>query len=158
MKDRYYSPRRRLTGCAVLLAGAVMPGALSRISLADPSPDGAPGITYDLSWFTVDGGGAMQSNGGDYVLSGTIGQPDAGREVMVGDAFELTGGFWFRIPPGDCEDDGDVDLNDFQAFEGCLTGPEVSPIADACRCFDVDRNGVVDLVDLALVQTTFTSQ
>jgi hypothetical protein len=47
---------------------------------------------YDLSWFTIDGGGAMQSMGGPYSLSGTIGQPDAG--VLAGGTYLLKGGFW----------------------------------------------------------------
>ena len=45
---------------------------------------------YGLSWSTIDGGGT--SNGGQYVLSGTIGQPDA--SVMSGGSYELLGGFW----------------------------------------------------------------
>jgi len=49
------------------------------------------GDTYDLSWHTIDGGGGT-STGGNFSLSGTIGQPDAG--VMTGGAFELRGGFW----------------------------------------------------------------
>src|SRR5690606_35925382 len=30
-----------------------------------------------ITWSTIDGGGTMQSTGGRYALSGTIGQPDA---------------------------------------------------------------------------------
>ncbi len=63
---------------------------------------------------TIDGGGVMRSTGDDFELSGTIGQTDAG--VMVGDDFELTGGFWFAIPPGDCDNNGDVDLLDHKKF------------------------------------------
>lgn len=47
---------------------------------------------FDLSWHTIDGGGAMNSTDGTFSLSGTIGQPDAG--VMAGGTFTLTGGFW----------------------------------------------------------------
>ncbi len=47
--------------------------------------------TYDLSWFTIDGGGGS-SGGGSYSLSGTIGQPDVGN--MQGGSFGLEGGFW----------------------------------------------------------------
>ena len=47
---------------------------------------------YDLSWYTIDGGGAACSEGGGYTLGGTIGQPDAG--VLTGDRFALGGGFW----------------------------------------------------------------
>ncbi len=108
---------------------------------------------FDLSWFTIDGGGEMFSTGGDFELRGTIGQPDAG--VLSGAEFELSGGFWFPIPPGDCEDDGDVDLFDYDQFESCLTGPDGS-VATECRCFDVNRNGTVDLLDFAVAQRNFT--
>jgi hypothetical protein len=47
---------------------------------------------YDLSWWTVDGGGGTFSTGGDYTLGGTIGQPDAG--LMTGGDYSLGGGFW----------------------------------------------------------------
>jgi len=52
------------------------------------------GQNYDLSWHSIDGGGVMRSTGGDFELSGTIGQPDAG--VLVGGDFTLSGGFWFE--------------------------------------------------------------
>lgn len=47
---------------------------------------------YDLSWNTVDGGGHTFSAGGDYILGGTIGQPDAG--LLSGGGYVLGGGFW----------------------------------------------------------------
>lgn len=46
---------------------------------------------YDLSWWTVDGGGGTAS-GGSYTLVGTIGQPDAG--ILTGGGYTLGGGFW----------------------------------------------------------------
>ncbi len=46
---------------------------------------------YGLRWSTVDAGGGTAS-GGPYVLSGTMGQPDAG--TMGGGVYTLTGGFW----------------------------------------------------------------
>ncbi len=46
---------------------------------------------YDLSWWTVDGGGGTAS-GGSYPLVGTIGQPDAG--TLTGGDYTLGGGFW----------------------------------------------------------------
>ena len=50
------------------------------------------GGPYDLSWSTIDGGGATFSSGGDYTLGGTIGQPDAG--LLTGGDYTLGGGFW----------------------------------------------------------------
>lgn len=46
---------------------------------------------YELSWYTIDGGGG-RSIGGPYTLTGTIGQPDAA--YSRGGNFELLGGFW----------------------------------------------------------------
>ncbi len=46
---------------------------------------------YAIDWFTIDGGGGT-STGGVYSVSGTIGQPDAGR--MTGASYALDGGFW----------------------------------------------------------------
>ena len=52
------------------------------------------GGSFDLAWYTVDGGGRAWSAGagGGFVLGGTTGQPDAG--LLAGGAFGLAGGFW----------------------------------------------------------------
>jgi hypothetical protein len=50
------------------------------------------GDEYSLTWFTVDGGGGV-SSGGEYVLHGTVGQPDAG--ALIAGEYALGGGFWF---------------------------------------------------------------
>ena len=54
------------------------------------------GGDYDLSWSTVDGGGATWSLGGNYSLGGTIGQHDAGARHTGGD-YTLLGGFWHPV-------------------------------------------------------------
>jgi len=48
--------------------------------------------SFSIDWFTIDGGGGA-STGGVYVVSGTIGQPDAGGP-MSGGQYSLIGGFW----------------------------------------------------------------
>jgi len=68
-----------LVGVCCLLLAAAVPLALAQTG-------------YDLSWWTVDGGGATLSTGEGYRLSGTAGQPDAG--VLQGDGYTLLGGFW----------------------------------------------------------------
>jgi len=50
------------------------------------------GGDYNLTWWTVDGGGAAAS-GGNYALAGTTGQPDTGAALSGGD-YILVGGFW----------------------------------------------------------------
>lgn len=46
---------------------------------------------YALDWCTTDAGGGT-SSGGDYALSGTIGQTDTA--VISGDRYRVEGGFW----------------------------------------------------------------
>ena len=47
---------------------------------------------FSIDWFTIDGGGGSSTNG-NFFLSGTMGQPDAG-PVMTNGQFSVTGGFW----------------------------------------------------------------
>ncbi len=49
------------------------------------------GQSYSIDWSTIDGGSGT-STGGGYSVSGSIGQPDAGK--MSGGIFTLDGGFW----------------------------------------------------------------
>jgi hypothetical protein len=107
---------------------------------------------FELTRWTVDDGG-MFTAGGEFELSGTIGQPDAG--TMTGGVFELNGGFWFPVADGDCNTDGGVNLFDYGDFESCLSGPD-GGVTTSCRCEDVDRDGDVDLLDAALFQRSFT--
>lgn len=119
---------------------------------------GAVGVKsqdLDIGWHTIDGGGAVFSSGGDYELSGTIGQPDANAIVMTGDDLELTGGFWFGQVSGDGNYDGGVDLSDFQALEGCLSEPG-GGLGTGCASFDFDGDEDVDLKDFAELQIAFT--
>jgi hypothetical protein len=49
---------------------------------------------YSIDWYTIAGGGGT-SSGGNFSLSGTIGQPATA--TMSGGNFSLTGGFWSII-------------------------------------------------------------
>ena len=46
---------------------------------------------YDIGWSTIDGGGG-KSTGGQYIVTGTIGQHDAA--YSESEQYELLGGFW----------------------------------------------------------------
>ncbi len=105
--------------------------------------------------WTIDSGGVAGSTGGGYELSGTIGQPEAGS--LAGGDFELTGGYWFGVAPGDCDSTGCVDLLNYVEFESCIAGPASGPPIGSCRCFDVNRSSTIDLADFAEVQASFTN-
>jgi hypothetical protein len=47
---------------------------------------------YAIEWHTSDGGGGTSTNG-QYSITGTIGQPDAG-PTMTNGQHSVTGGFW----------------------------------------------------------------
>ena len=51
----------------------------------------APTASYEITWYTIDGGGGTLS-GGAYTLDGTLGQPDAG--TLNGGSYTLDGGYW----------------------------------------------------------------
>jgi hypothetical protein len=51
--------------------------------------------SYSIDWYKIAGGGGTSSNG-QYIVSGTIGQHDAGGP-MTGGNYSLTGGFWSLI-------------------------------------------------------------
>lgn len=51
------------------------------------------GGSYAITSSTIDGGGGT-SIGGQYALTGSIGQPDASPQVLAGGQYQLVGGFW----------------------------------------------------------------
>ena len=123
---------------------------------------------YDLTWSTIDGGGASPgspgsdaSTGGDYALSGTIGQPDARTKFMTGGGYTLLGGFWV-IPecpavPADYDGDCDVDHADFAHFEACFSGPTVLYAGD-CSDASFDSDNDVDHKDFGIFQRCYSGE
>jgi len=137
-----------------LQRGSIVLSALSLIAAVAVAAE-----DLAIDWFTIDGGGTTGA-GGDFVLAGTIGQPDAGTVITGGD-FELTGGFWAASAPGpalpgDYDGDGDVDLADFAHFPDCMTGPDAGPPDPGCEAFCLDPDADVDLDDFGVFQVNFT--
>lgn len=82
--------RRLFLTVAVILTVAIT----ASLALAQSGPLGIP-------WYTIDGGGTTASSGGDFVLSGSVGQPDA--SVLSGGIYIVRGGFWGVAPVPDTE-------------------------------------------------------
>jgi hypothetical protein len=84
-----------------LLCGLALIFAFSWLSPSELNAQGG----YQLSWWTLDGGGG-RSSAGAYSLHGTVGQWDAGNTQQAG-GYRLTGGFW-AIPQSVPDDPGPV--------------------------------------------------
>lgn len=121
------------------------------ISLAVASAQSGGG--YDLSWWTIDGGGITFAAGGVYNLGSTIGQPDASN-ALAGGSYTLTGGFWFA--PACIATNGDVDGN------SCVDDADLLQVlfafgATGLNPADVNCDSVVDDADLLIVLFNFGS-
>jgi hypothetical protein len=82
---------------ALFLTSLMLVGLFAGAGLAqdDTHPDTELSGDFDLTWWTLDGGGGgLESADGKYALEVTIGQPDVSPELRGGDGFKLVGGFW----------------------------------------------------------------
>ena len=120
----------------------------SCVALAGPS-----GGSFEITWYTIDVGGTNNATGGNFTLSGTIGQPDAGA-VMTGGQFSLAGGFWPGVSsapacPGDVNGDGMLNFFDVSAFLTAYNS--MDPIAD------FNDDGMFNFFDVSAFLTAYNS-
>jgi hypothetical protein len=107
---------------------------LASITVTILTSAGAEGA-YNISQYTIDGGGGT-SAGGQYELTGTIGQPDAA--YSESGRYEVLGGFWPGGPL--CF----VDFKDFARFAELWLETGTGLAAD------LYEDNIVDLLDLKL--------
>jgi len=116
---------------------------LAGLTSAAKAQSGGP---YEITSWTIDGGGVVNATGGSYTLSGTIGQPDAGPRLSGG-AFDLDGGFWpAAIEVVSCAADlaapfGVLNIFDIQSYIGLYNTQD--PAADLAAPF-----GVLNIFDI----------
>lgn len=132
-------------------ARSIIAIAILSLTTTVTSSQAQSGGGYDLTWSTIDGGGAS-STGGAFSLSGTIGQPDAQvAPVMTGGAFELNGGFWPASNVcyclADMNGDGKKNGADIQQFVGCVIG------GGNCSCADTDQANGITIADVPVFVT-----
>ena len=107
----------------------------------------------DHDAYVAAGGGAIDLNGDPRTHDDT-GTPDTGSGTP---AFLDMGTYEFQgtTVHGECNGDGNIDLDDYDDFAACLLGPGGGLGID-CNCFDFDHDGDVDIDDLAAFQLNFT--
>ncbi len=87
---------KRKTGFQVLTLVLVVVLLALNVRVGYAEPNAAPrGSGYEISWYTIDGGGAQDLVGGTYTLNGTVGQFDAG--TQSGGTYTLNGGYWVDV-------------------------------------------------------------
>jgi len=62
----------------------------------------------------------------------------------------------FESGIGDYDCDGDIDLADYAALDGCMTGSNGGPYPSGCEAVDFEYDDDVDLADFASFRTTLT--
>jgi hypothetical protein len=80
--------------CLLLLVASLLPVAAALAQSGGPPRPQSSTTGFDLTWWTVDGGGTTSPAGSGYALGGTAGQPDGA--LWRGGSYTLAGGFWGR--------------------------------------------------------------
>jgi hypothetical protein len=60
--------------------------------------------------------------------------------------------------PADFNNDEDVDQYDYEVFDGCATGPGVTPPIAGCDIADFDSDQDVDQTDFGYFQRCFSGE
>ena len=118
--------------------------------------NGTPSHQYDDFWVDSDYHLQMSSpciNAGDNNALTDDAPTDLDGHARILCAVVDMGAYEFGI--GDYECDDDVDLDDFAAWEACMTGPDSGPYDADCEAFDFEFNGDVDLRDFSRFQAVF---
>ena len=130
---------------------------LPTLALVLASAAGAHAQTYEVSWWTVDGGGSTGNTGGSYRLDATSGQPDAGGPFLAG-AYVLHSGFWALAAGGALGPLADLSITktDGQATATPGTSVTYTIVASNAGPESVSGAPVTDAPPVALTNVTWT--
>jgi hypothetical protein len=104
----------------------------------------AASAQYTIKSSVIAGGGGQNATGGQYTLSGTIGQAAAfGAPFATGGGYSHAAGFWWTVGncPADFNSDGFVDDLDFQIFTVAYDALVIPPANPVC---DINGDNFVD--------------
>lgn len=89
VKTRFFKTTQNICLlCALLICALFTVDASTAIAQSS-------GGQFTITRSTIDNGGGV-SVGGQFVVTGTIGQSDASVQTASGGSFDLSGGFWTR--------------------------------------------------------------
>ncbi|MBX3387970.1 MAG: hypothetical protein KF691_00800 [Phycisphaeraceae bacterium] len=110
----------------------------------------AASAQYAIKSHVIAGGGGQNASGGNYTLSGTIGETGAfAPPFATGGSYSHAAGFWWTIGacPADFNNDGFVDDLDFQIFIVSYNELVIPPANPIC---DLNGDNLVDDADFVL--------
>ena len=110
-------------------------------------PDNGLGVPLTVSEMQLQASFA----GWDFAGDPNDGLDDVWRMAAFSPGYPL---LWWEIRP-DLDNDGDVDITDFDSFTFCMLGPDVAR-PGGCDYADSEPDGDADLADLAMLQRSFT--
>jgi predicted outer membrane repeat protein len=64
----------------------------------------------------------------------------------------------YEFGSGDYDCDRRIDLDDYENWTACFTGPDAGPYPAGCEAFDFDFDADVDLADFAALMTVFAGE
>ncbi len=108
----------------------------------------------------LDDGGHYSGTATVTLTVTNVSDADAGMYRCVvtagcGDAVSTEAALTIKPMLGDLDNDGDVDLTDFAAFQTCFNGPNRPPAAACAGPADFNNDGAVDLADFSVFQLCF---
>ena len=104
----------------------------------------------------IPGGVALLASARTLGLGGIDDNVDALDLIPESDPFTFALNHGIRAVRGDWNDDGNVALDDYAAWDGCMNGP-VLDMPPECAVFDFDTNNHVDLDDFGGFQRALTT-
>jgi hypothetical protein len=137
---------------AVIAGIAGVAGIASVANAVNLNPDGLGGFTY------VPNPGFVGADSFTYRAQANVIPPPGAPNLVNSEPATVI----IRVETLDYDHDGDVELNDFRRFVGCMGGAESDRPSGSCMqanfvVSDADGDGDVDLYDYAALQSAFTA-
>ena len=123
-----------------------VPPSLAGVRSIVPPVDGVNSALISWNWKNTDAGGWVRdtTSSADFVNRPVI---DITKPVRMDVLLPVS----CLVEAGDLDEDGTIDINDFQYFPACLSGPGVLMGTD-CECADLDGDLDIDLADFGVYQ------
>ncbi len=160
-RPRQISPKTSQTTASVTPAKLASPAVIAPATPGIAANATAP--LYELDWYSVNGGGAMDASSASYKMGLSVGQPAAGEAASA--TYRMGIGFWHGAESCNCPFQGDVngdlalDVFDVITVIGIAFSGDPDPRDTGCPATrgDVNFDAGTDVFDLIyLIDAAFS--